>query len=163
MSRSASKPDSDSASLRSARAAKLPDLTKPTTGGEAMGVSSHRALRGGWGRRAGIDRLRNLGDPPGGALRGQRPRGIHNPGAAGCGSRTLRHRFHSYSTGSCAVGPQADAPWAVHEPPLRKEPQTPKAGLRNPIAWMAQGQKKFHMFDRDSRTGAPPSRVSCGA
>ncbi len=63
MSRSASEPDS--ASLRKVRAASLPYAMKPATGGEAMGASSRRALRGGWGRRMGTDQSRNLGDPAG--------------------------------------------------------------------------------------------------
>ena len=61
VSRSASEPDS--ASLCKLRAAKLPYVTKPATGGEAKGNSKHRALRGGWGRRMGKDQSRNLGDP----------------------------------------------------------------------------------------------------
>lgn len=58
MSRSESKPDS--ASLRAAdlwlrgneQVAKLPKRTKPVIDGVAMGESSHRACRGGWGQRA---------------------------------------------------------------------------------------------------------------
>ncbi len=73
-SRSASEPDS--ASLFKLRAAKLPDLMKPDTGGEVMGASSRRALRGGWGRRMGIDQSKNLGDPAEWPTRvGQRSRG----------------------------------------------------------------------------------------
>ena len=95
VSRSASEPDS--ASLCKVRAAKLPDVMKPATGGEARGASNHRALRGGWGRRMGKDQWRNpsrssgqaLGDPAGWPMRvGQRSRGIDNPGAARSGSRT---------------------------------------------------------------------------
>ena len=62
MSRSASEPDS--ASLCIVRAAKLPYVMKPATGGEVRGESSHRALRGGWGQRMETDQqARNLGDP----------------------------------------------------------------------------------------------------
>ena len=84
MSRSGSEPDS--ASLCKLRAAKLPYVTKPATGGEAKGNSKHRALRGGWGRRMGKDQSRNLGDPAEwSAQAGQRPRGMHNSGAARSG------------------------------------------------------------------------------
>jgi len=61
VSRNASEPDS--ASLCKVRAANLPDVMKPDTGGEVMGESSRRALRGGWGWRMGTDQSRNLGDP----------------------------------------------------------------------------------------------------
>jgi hypothetical protein len=61
VSRNTSEPDS--ASLCEPRAASLADVMKPDTGGEAMGASNRRALRGGWGRRIGTDQSRNLGDP----------------------------------------------------------------------------------------------------
>ena len=84
MSRSAS--ETDSASLWKLRAAKLPYVTKPATGDEGRGESSHQALRGGWGRRVGTDQLRNLGGSAGWwAQAGQRPRGRHNSGAAPSG------------------------------------------------------------------------------
>ena len=87
VSRSASEPDS--ASLPEVRAASLPYVMKPDAGGEAMGKSSHRALRGGWGRRMEKDQSRNLGDPAGRSRSfggaGQRPRGMHNLGAASPG------------------------------------------------------------------------------
>src|SRR5476649_1521564 len=38
---------------------------EPATGGEATGICSHRAFRGGWGQRAWTDQSRNLGDPSG--------------------------------------------------------------------------------------------------
>src|ERR1017187_7006542 len=38
---------------------------EPAIGGEATGTCSHRAFRGGWGRRAWTDQSRNLGDPSG--------------------------------------------------------------------------------------------------
>ena len=66
--------------------AKLPYVMKPATAGEAMGASSQRTLRGGWGRRVGKDQLSNLGDPAEwSAQAGERPRGMHNPGAARSG------------------------------------------------------------------------------
>jgi len=61
VSRNASEPDS--ASLCKVGAASLPYVMKPDTGGEAMGASNRRALRGGWGRRRRTDQSRNLGDP----------------------------------------------------------------------------------------------------
>src|ERR1039458_102945 len=88
------------------RAAKLPYVMKPDTGGEAMGASSHRALRGGWGRRMGTDQSRNLGDPAEwSAQAGQRPRGIHNPGAARSG---VGPAHNSYEAGNDrgAKGPE---------------------------------------------------------
>ena len=42
------------------KVAKLPELMKPDTGGEATGKSTCRAFRGEWGQRAGKDPLRNL-------------------------------------------------------------------------------------------------------
>jgi hypothetical protein len=62
MSRSASEPDS--ASLCKVGAASLLPpcgMMKPDTSGEVMGASSRRALRGGWGRRRGIDQSIPLG------------------------------------------------------------------------------------------------------
>jgi len=43
--------------------ASLPEMRKPAIGGEEMGASSRRTLRGGRGQRAWKDQLRNLGDP----------------------------------------------------------------------------------------------------
>src|SRR5438094_10416339 len=77
VSRSASEPDS--ASLAKLRAAKLPYVMKPATGGEAMGARNRRALRGSWGRRAGTDQSRNLGAPADGPTYGARTWGLHNP------------------------------------------------------------------------------------
>ena len=62
-SRNASEPDS--ASKRYSQVASLPKVVKPETGGEAAGVCSRRACRGGWGRRASKGWPRNLGDPSG--------------------------------------------------------------------------------------------------
>jgi len=45
------------------RVANLSKQMKPAIGGQLAGESSHRALRGGWGRRVRIDESRNLGDP----------------------------------------------------------------------------------------------------
>jgi len=45
--------------------ASLSKRMKPVTDGEATGECNRRALRGGWGRRVGIDESRNLGDPQG--------------------------------------------------------------------------------------------------
>ena len=63
MSHSVSEPDS--ASLHKVRAANLPKVAKPSTDGEAAGVSSREVLRGDWGWRVLKDRLRNLGGPTG--------------------------------------------------------------------------------------------------
>src|SRR5438270_559839 len=61
VSRNASEPSS--ASLRESRAASLPKVLKPITGGQATGVSGRRALRGGRGRRVPKETTRNLRDP----------------------------------------------------------------------------------------------------
>ena len=45
------------------RAAKLSEMMKPTTGGEAADVCSRRALRGQRGRRVPTDESRNLRGP----------------------------------------------------------------------------------------------------
>ena len=47
MSHSVSEPDS--ASLHRVRVANLPKVAKPSTDGEAAGVSSREVLRGDWG------------------------------------------------------------------------------------------------------------------
>ena len=59
--------------------ASLPKMMKPETDGEATGKCSHRAFRGGWGRRAGTDQSRNLGGPAAREWKhDQRLAGIHN-------------------------------------------------------------------------------------
>ncbi len=75
MSRSASEPDS--VSLRLVKAASLSKVRKPEISGEVMGASSRWAFRDGWGRRAGTDRSRKLGDPAGWE-RSQQGEGRHN-------------------------------------------------------------------------------------
>lgn len=88
MSRSASEPDS--ASLRTLKAANLPKVMKPATGGEATGESSRQVFRGGWGQRAGKERPRNLGGPAQeDCLRVHRGAGRHNR-TGGCGRESDR-------------------------------------------------------------------------
>jgi len=45
------------------KAANLPDMLKPSVGGEATSRSNRRAFRGRVGQRVRKDQSRNLGDP----------------------------------------------------------------------------------------------------
>jgi hypothetical protein len=53
----------DSASLRNVGVAKLPEMLKPETIGEATPMSNRWAPRGGWRWRARKEKSRNLRDP----------------------------------------------------------------------------------------------------
>jgi hypothetical protein len=58
----------------------LPERAKPATFFQAMSTCGKGAVRGDWEQRVGIDRLRNLGDPPWWP-HGQRPRQMHKTGS----------------------------------------------------------------------------------
>src|SRR5208337_1338487 len=60
---------------RKPRAANLPDLTKPDTGGEARGESGHPALQGGWGRHMEKDQQGAWETQRSGPVLGPTPKG----------------------------------------------------------------------------------------
>lgn len=87
---SRNKSELDSASLHVMEVTKLPELLKSDTAGEGMLMSSQRASRGDWRRRAGKEESRNLRGPA--ELRSNHRRESDGPIVVGKGLTRLERR-----------------------------------------------------------------------